>query len=102
MKLDPQVLREVLVALPAWQFHEDRGGLLVREFQFEDFSQAFAFMTRVALYAEKHNHHPEWSNVYHRVHVTLSTHDVGGVSMKDIGMARFMEQAAAGLQGGAT
>jgi 4a-hydroxytetrahydrobiopterin dehydratase len=65
-----------------------------KEFRFKDFNAAFSFMTRVALYAEKQDHHPEWSNVYNRVDVTLSTHDSGGVTDKDVALAHFMDQAA--------
>ncbi len=70
-----------------WSVKEERGGLLAREFRFQDFRQAFAFMTEVALLAEKMDHHPEWSNVYNKVSVTLTTHDVGGISGLDIQMA---------------
>ena len=69
-------------------------------FRFADFSRAFGWMTRVALMAEKLDHHPEWSNVYGRVEVTLSTHDVGGLTVLDLELARFMDAAAA-LCGGA-
>jgi 4a-hydroxytetrahydrobiopterin dehydratase len=66
---------------------------------FEDFNQAFAFMTQVALAAEKADHHPEWSNVYNKVRVTLSTHDAGGVTQKDLDLARFVDAAYARLKG---
>jgi len=69
-----------------------------KKFAFKDFNEAFGFMTRVALTAEKMNHHPEWFNVYNRVEVTLSTHDCGGLSSKDVKLATFIEAAAAGAQ----
>ncbi|XP_055907722.1 pterin-4-alpha-carbinolamine dehydratase [Eupeodes corollae] len=67
---------------------------IYKEFLFADFTQAFSFMTAVALLAEKTNHHPEWFNVYNKVQVTMSTHDVGGLSAKDIRAANFMESQA--------
>lgn len=66
----------------------------MRKFEFKDFNAAFAFMTRVAMLAEKMDHHPEWFNVYNKVDVTLSTHDAGGVTEKDISMAKAMEDWA--------
>lgn len=62
-----------------------------RTIQFADFSQAFAFMTRVALLAEQHDHHPEWSNVYNRVDIALTTHDAGGLSRRDVAMAKAID-----------
>ena len=79
-----------LTALPRWALRED-GAAIHRTVTFEDFSEAFAFMTRVALYAEKADHHPEWSNVWNRVHVTLTTHDAGGLSARDVAMARAID-----------
>jgi 4a-hydroxytetrahydrobiopterin dehydratase len=76
-----------LAALPDWRLRED-GLAITRDFRFADFSEAFAFMTRVALHAEKADHHPEWSNVYNRVAVTLTTHDAGGLSKRDVEMAK--------------
>ena len=76
-----------LAELPGWSLRDD-GLAIVRGFQFADFAEAFAFMTRVALQAEKADHHPEWSNVYNRVQVTLTTHDAGGLSQRDVKMAR--------------
>ncbi len=67
-----------------------------RTFVFRDFNAAFGFMTRVALEAEKMDHHPEWANVWNRVEVVLTTHDAGGVTERDVAMAQFMDAAAAG------
>ena len=75
-KLAPPEIQQSRVTLTEWQFSEARGGLISREFTFADFVQAFGFMAQVALVAEKLNHHPEWSNVYNRVAITLTTHDV--------------------------
>jgi 4a-hydroxytetrahydrobiopterin dehydratase len=69
-----------------------RGGRAIeRKVSFADFSEAFAFMTRVALLAESHDHHPEWSNVYNRVEITLTTHDADGLSTRDVAMARAID-----------
>lgn len=84
-----------LATLTAWRFKAERGGCISREFVFMDFVQAFAFMTQVALLAERHDHHPEWSNVYRRVAITLTTHDSAGLTMKDIEMAHAIDQVAA-------
>lgn len=89
-KLSPQAREEALKALPKWTSGTDRDAIS-RTFVFKDFNQAFGFMSRVALLAEKMDHHPEWSNVYKTVNVTLSTHDAGGVTEKDIAMAKAME-----------
>ncbi|XP_069508680.1 pterin-4-alpha-carbinolamine dehydratase 2 isoform X2 [Ambystoma mexicanum] len=70
---------------------------IYKEFLFKTFNQAFGFMTRVALQAEKMNHHPEWFNVYNKVQITLITHDCGGVTKKDIKLAQFIEKAAASV-----
>lgn len=91
--LDPAQVQHHLEALPGWRFDAGRRALC-REFRFADFNQAFAFMTRVALFAEKSDHHPEWFNVYNRVEVTLTTHDAGGVTARDLDMARFADAAA--------
>ena len=85
-----------LQALPGWRKAPDRDAI-VRGWRFAGFNQAFAFMTRVALLAEKTDHHPEWSNVYDRVEVLLTTHDADGVTEKDLDMARFMDEAARAL-----
>jgi len=95
MKLNHVDLKAELASLPDWIFHDERGGIIQREFIFDDFIQAFGFISQTAIYAEKHNHHPEWFNVYNRVKVLLTTHDVDGISMNDIEMARFMDRIAA-------
>lgn len=99
MKLEPTELQRLLAPLPAWERREERGGTLCREFVFHDFAQAFGFMSQVAVLAEKRNHHPEWFNVYNRVAVTLTTHDVQGLSMNDIEMALLMDRIANALAG---
>jgi 4a-hydroxytetrahydrobiopterin dehydratase len=83
-----------LARVPAWSAVADRDAI-ARTFTFADFRQAFAFMTEVALAAEKADHHPEWSNVYRTVAVTLSSHDAGGLTERDIALAEVMDQAAA-------
>ena len=84
--------REAALAdLPDWRLRED-GLAIERTFRFRDFSTSFAFMTRVALIAEKHDHHPEWSNVYNRVSITLTTHEAGGLSARDVTMARAIDR----------
>jgi 4a-hydroxytetrahydrobiopterin dehydratase len=90
------------VQVPAWRYAAARGGTIAREFVFDDFVQAFSFMTRVALVAEKHDHHPEWSNVYNRVSIVLTTHDAGGLTAKDIALARAADAAYAATRGAAT
>ncbi len=81
-----------LQRLEGWRAVEDRDAI-EKEFRFKDFNAAFGFMSRVALYAERNDHHPEWFNVYNRVEVTLATHDAGGVSDKDVALAHFMDEA---------
>jgi len=76
-----------------WKIVNNRDAI-EKKFQFKYFNQAFGFMTRVALVAEKMDHHPEWFNVYNKVDVTLSSHDVNGLSMRDVKLATFMEKAA--------
>lgn len=81
-----------IARLEGWRAAEGRDAI-VKEFRFRDFNHAFGFMSRVALYAERHDHHPEWFNVYNRVEVTLATHDSGGVTDKDVSLAHFMDEA---------
>jgi len=82
-----------IARLDGWRPTDGRDAI-VKEFRFKDFNAAFGFMARVALYAEKTDHHPEWTNVYNKVEVTLSTHDSGGVTEKDVALAQFMDEAA--------
>ena len=84
-----------LAKVPDWQPAEGRDAIQ-RTFVFKDFNQAFGFMARVALAAEKIDHHPEWSNVYKTVEVTLSSHDVGGLTERDIALAETMDRIANG------
>jgi 4a-hydroxytetrahydrobiopterin dehydratase len=79
--------------LPGWRAADGRDAI-VRSYRFADFNAAFGFMTRVALMAEKLDHHPEWFNVYNRVDVTLATHDAEGVTELDVRLAKFMDEAA--------
>nr|WP_314463760.1 4a-hydroxytetrahydrobiopterin dehydratase [uncultured Novosphingobium sp.] len=84
---------EALAALPGWALRED-GLAIVRKLKFADFNEAFGFMTRVAIQADKADHHPEWFNVYNRVEITLTTHDADGLSRRDLELARFIDAAA--------
>jgi 4a-hydroxytetrahydrobiopterin dehydratase len=84
---------DALAGLDGWAELPDRDAI-AKSFKFADFSTAFAFMTRVALKAEKMDHHPEWFNVYSKVDVVLSTHDAGGLTMRDIELAKFMDSIA--------
>jgi 4a-hydroxytetrahydrobiopterin dehydratase len=81
---------DALEGLPEWDYQDGRDAI-TRSFTFDDFSQAFAFMTQVALLAEKSDHHPEWSNVWNRVDILLTTHDAGGLSGRDIDMAQAID-----------
>jgi len=96
-KLDAEEIRSALAALPQWTLDEARGAIR-RDFRFKDFGQAFAFMTRIALAAERADPHPEWFNVYNRVEMTLSTHDCQGLSQRDIDMAQLADRAFAAMQ----
>ena len=91
-RLDPA---EALKSLPDWRVADDARPALTRTLRFADFNAAFGFMTRVALTADKMDHHPDWSNVYDRVEVLLTTHDADGVTDKDVALARFIDRAAA-------
>jgi 4a-hydroxytetrahydrobiopterin dehydratase len=91
-RLSPEYARELLAPLQNWR-HDDQRGAIARGFVFADFKQAFAFMTQLALMAETSDHHPEWSNVYNRVDITLTTHDAGGLSQRDINFAHYADAA---------
>ena len=84
---------EALEQLSGWKAVDGRDAI-AKQFKFADFNAAFGFMTRVALRADKMDHHPEWSNVYSKVDVVLTTHDAGGVTAKDVELAAFMDEAA--------
>ena len=95
MKLEGQERANSLRPLQSCGWTEvDGRDAIYKEFLFKNFNQAFGFMSRVALQAEKMDHHPEWFNVYNKVQITLSTHDCGGLSEKDIYLAQFIEKTA--------
>ncbi|KAG1138327.1 hypothetical protein G6F37_005915 [Rhizopus arrhizus] len=91
-KLTTEEREKVLPSLfdSGWKLVDDRDAI-IKEYTFKDFNEAFGFMTRIALKADKMDHHPEWFNVYHRVQITLSTHDCQGLSIRDIELARFCD-----------
>jgi len=100
MKLSAEQRDAAVAALPGWIYDEEGGGgggAINRSFRFRDFSQAFAFMTQVALAAEKADHHPDWSNSWNRVDISLTTHSEGGVSRRDIDLAIGIDSIAASL-----
>lgn len=93
-EFDEDEREQLLKDRPDWELARE-GTAITRTFQFEDFAQAWGFMSRVALIAERQNHHPEWSNVYARVEITLTTHDAGthgGLSMRDAKLARSIDE----------
>ena len=90
-KLDGAARAAFLRELPGWTEMAGRDAVH-RVFTFEDFNEAFGFMTRIAMEADKTDHHPEWFNVYNRVEITLTTHDADGVSARDLALARFIEK----------
>ena len=91
VKLIEKELEDALKKLPEWQREGDK---LCRQFQFRNFVEAFSFMTRVAICAEKIDHHPDWSNSYNKVYISLTTHDVGGLSARDLALAEAINQEA--------
>lgn len=98
MKISPNQLDVLMRTLPHWSLSQERGGTLSREFVFTDFAQAMGFMAQVALHAERRDHHPEWTNIYNRVTVTLTTHDLWGITSKDIELASLMDRIADALE----
>jgi len=88
-RLTPAELAKAKKDLPNWDFQSDR---MTRILQCEDFVEAFSTMCRIAMLAEKWNHHPEWSNVYNKIHITLTTHDVCGLSSRDLVLAKAIDQ----------
>ena len=90
-KLSKQARADALKSLPAWRLMSERDAI-VRHVQFPDFAAAFAFMTKLALYAEKVNHHPEWANIFNQVTVILTTHDCRGLSKLDIDFAQYVDR----------
>ena len=87
IKLSESIIEEKLKNLPGWSVKNDK---LHKEFEFNDFNQAFGFMTRAAMEIEKMNHRPEWFNVYNRIVVELTTHDIGGITDNDVNLARIL------------
>jgi 4a-hydroxytetrahydrobiopterin dehydratase len=94
-KLSAAERDEALAGLPGWSHDPERDAIRKR-FTFRDFGEAFAFMTRVALEAEKADHHPDWSNVWNRVDILLTTHDAGGLTARDVALATKIEGIAGG------
>ena len=99
VKFDEQAIQQALIELNASTAQEwfIENGKLAKSFKFKNFQQAFGFMTMCALYAEKKDHHPEWSNVYNKVDVQLVTHDVAGLSAKDFDLAKKMDALAGSI-----
>ena len=92
-KLTGRARSDALAELKGWTDVPGRDAIQ-RSFKFADFTAAWGFMTKVALAAEKADHHPEWSNIYNKVEITLSTHDAGGLSDKDVALAKFIDSVA--------
>jgi 4a-hydroxytetrahydrobiopterin dehydratase len=94
-RLDDTARASLGTTLPGWKLVDGRDAI-ERRFAFDDFVTAWGFMSRVALLAEKQNHHPEWSNVYNRVHIVLTTHEASGLSERDVTLAKAIDKVAAG------
>jgi 4a-hydroxytetrahydrobiopterin dehydratase len=92
-KLTTEALTGLLVELPGWQINENATAIR-RSLNFTDFNEAFGFMTRVAIKAQEMDHHPEWSNVYSKVEITLTTHEAKGLTSRDAALARFIDSIA--------
>lgn len=84
-------LNDVLSKLSSWELTKDGREAVIKEFKFSDFKNAFSFMTSIALKSEELSHHPEWFNVYNKVKITLTTHDVNGLSEKDVMLGQFID-----------
>lgn len=95
-KLDEDAWEKAMAHLTGWDYSSQRDAV-TKTFTFKNFSEAWAFMSRIALKAEQMNHHPEWFNVYNKVRITLTTHDVKGLSELDVKMADFIEEYAAAM-----
>jgi 4a-hydroxytetrahydrobiopterin dehydratase len=91
-KLEPAQREAALMTLNGW-IYDPAADTISHDFKFKTFSEAFSFMTRVALAAERMDHHPEWSNVYNKVRITLTTHSAGGLTDKDIALAEKIDRA---------
>lgn len=96
-KLDAAAVEEELESLEGWSLSKD-GGSIGKAFRFKNFSEAFGFMSRVALMSEKMNHHPDWSNSYNRVDISLRTHDAGGLTESDFKLAKAIDRIAGTAQ----
>ncbi len=91
--LDEAARGALAATLPLWRKHQTQDAIM-RDFVFTNFSQAWGFMSRVALLAEQQDHHPDWANVYNKLSITLSTHDAGGLSARDVKMAHAIDALA--------
>ncbi len=91
IRLSQADIDEELKNLPGWSIVNEK---LHKEFQFDDFNQAFGFMTRAAMEIEKMNHHPEWFNVYNKITIELTTHDAGGITKNDVNLAKILNSLA--------
>ena len=99
MRLSAEERDEALGKLPGWTLENEENGAeaIARSLRFRDFGEAFAFMTRVALEAEKADHHPDWSNSWNRVDISLTTHSAGGLTARDVDLAKRIDAIAASL-----
>ncbi|MRI00289.1 4a-hydroxytetrahydrobiopterin dehydratase [Kriegella sp. EG-1] len=88
-KLTTKEIDQKLLSIKGWNYSDNK---IQKEFTFTNFKEAFAMMTRIAFECEAHNHHPDWSNVYKKVHIALNTHDAGGVTEKDFALANAIEK----------
>lgn len=94
-KIRPDMIEQLLSELNGWQ-EALAGKAIYRRFEFADFNEAFGFMTRVAIKAQEMDHHPEWTNVYNRLEITLTSHDANGLTDRDAKLAKFIDSIAAG------